>query len=166
MAKHIFACLTLLLTASLAFGASVNYGDITVAHDFQPGGQPSHGYTEYRIVITNKSSDRTRLVRVEFPGSTFSGPGGGGLRGISRTVSVSPGTSSVVSLLQPATPNAVGEFLRTVRRLHVSVVISCRGAAERLAPTFRKSAPKKRETICWRRSWRQAPRSPRDTRRR
>lgn len=111
MAKHLFACLTLLLTASLAFGASVNYGDITVAHDFQPGGQPSHGYTEYRILITNKSSDRTRRVRVEFPGSTFSGPNGGGLRGISRTVSVSPGTASVVSLLQPATPNAVGTGL-------------------------------------------------------
>ncbi len=89
----------------------MTYGEVDVIFDFQPGGYPSHGYTEYRIVVANKGSDRTRRVRLEFPGTSFAGPGSGGIRGISRTVDVGPGQATTVSLLQPAMPQVIGSGL-------------------------------------------------------
>ncbi len=109
--RFLAALLTVALLAPAAHAARMSYGEIEVACDFQPTGNPSHGYTEFRVAVANKGSERPRQVRLEFPGATFAGRGSGGLRGISRTVEVRPGEVVTVSLLQPAMPEVVGSGL-------------------------------------------------------
>src|SRR5207247_3624497 len=101
------ALLALLLTAGSAAAARVSYGEIEVAVD-DPRGQPSHSYTEYRVQVYNRGSERARRVTLLMPATTFSGRGGGGLRHLSRTVEVGPGRVAVVPLLQPAAPELMG----------------------------------------------------------
>lgn len=106
--------LGVLLLASPVEGAKVSYSDyaIEVSLDVEPRGNPSHGYTEYRIQVINRGSERTRQVTLMFPGNTISGRGGAtGIRSISRTVEVGPGRASMVSLFQPIQPDVPGNGL-------------------------------------------------------
>jgi len=63
-----------------------------------------HGYHELRFRIENLSPDRPHTVTLEAPDAAGSGAGFAGLRRISRTAVVAPGTRIRLSLLQPAVP--------------------------------------------------------------
>ncbi len=75
-----------------------------------PGGQPSHGYSEFVFEVKNRG-DRTRTVLLTLPANLYSGPRQGGLRAINRRVTVGPGESAQVALWQPNIPNVPGSGL-------------------------------------------------------
>jgi hypothetical protein len=102
-----------LLMAGSAGRAAVTYGDLEMAILPEPKGQHSHGYTEYRILVRNKGSERTRRVTLVVPGETY-GPRRGALQGVSRTVDVGPGLIAPVSLLQPAQPDVMGRGIKVI----------------------------------------------------
>ncbi|MFO0928270.1 MAG: hypothetical protein U0736_14730 [Gemmataceae bacterium] len=95
----------LVASPSPSAAAPVVYGDVEVGLESEPRGQPMHGYTEYRIWVRNRSTERSRQVTLELPAR---GIGGAGLRSISRTVEVGPGSIVVASLLQPSAPPVNG----------------------------------------------------------
>lgn len=98
-----------LLCGSMAQAAKSVYGDVEIATESDPRGQPTHGYTEYRFQVYNKGKDRARRVTLTFPADTIGRrTGSGGIRGISRTVEVGPDSLAIVSLFQPAAPDVLG----------------------------------------------------------
>jgi hypothetical protein len=116
MAKLSFVLGTTLFVTLVATvpvqAARVSYGDIVITVENEPRGQTSHGYTEYRVQIVNKGSDRSRTVSVMFPGNTITGRGlDGGIKSISRTVQVDPGKMTTISLFQPAMPDILGNAM-------------------------------------------------------
>jgi hypothetical protein len=83
------------------------YGNITVGVIEVPPGTHTHGYTEYRFRVRNDSEQATHAVTLFLPEI---GPGqvADHIRRIARTVTVGPGESVAVSLLQPAGPPVLG----------------------------------------------------------
>lgn len=111
MVKRLFlaALLTLGVVASAGLQAApVSYGDIEVGIESEPRGQGSHGYTEYRLWVRNRSAERTRQVTLVLPANSMGGPGASGIRSISRSVEVGPGSVVSTALLQPAAPDVAG----------------------------------------------------------
>ncbi len=66
-------------------------------------GNTFHGYAEIRVTLENRSPGRSHRVTVVYPDNSYGGYGNNISR-ISRTVTLAPGTRSVVSLLQPPLP--------------------------------------------------------------
>jgi hypothetical protein len=111
--RFLAAALLSLLIAGSAGRAAVTYGDLEMAVLPEPKGQHTHGYTEYRILVRNKGSERTRRVTLVVPGDTF-GPRRGSLQGVSRTVDVGPGLIAPITLLQPAQPDIIGRGIKVI----------------------------------------------------
>ena len=74
IAMYPLAVLLLLLIAGPA--AAVTFGEIEVVPATEPRGQPSHGYTEYRLIVRHKGKDRAHQVSLRFPGSEGREQGG------------------------------------------------------------------------------------------
>jgi hypothetical protein len=97
------ALFLLLALAVPSAGEEVVAGEVVVATlPALPTGR-IHGYHELRFRVENLSPDRPHTVTVEAPATD--GAGAGGLRRISRTAVVAPGTEIRLSLLQPAVPS-------------------------------------------------------------
>jgi hypothetical protein len=104
-------CLASLAVLALAGSpalAAISFGDLEMTAESEPRGDSSHGYTEFRILIRHRGTETPRRVTLTMPGESFHGRGRGALQSISRTVTVNPGLTSVVSLYQPATPDVFG----------------------------------------------------------
>ncbi|HWC76486.1 MAG TPA: hypothetical protein VG778_03440 [Blastocatellia bacterium] len=80
--------------------AAVDYGDITVTVDPPPGSR-SHGYVDYKVVVSNRASQASHQVTLTIPGNSYSGSG---IARVSRSVLVQPSSTLVVSLPVPALP--------------------------------------------------------------
>lgn len=78
---------------------ATEFGDISVTAD-TPEGKLSHGYAEFRVTVSNRSS-KPRLVTLTLP-QRIAGSGNSQLRSISRTVRVEGSGTAKVELLQPA----------------------------------------------------------------
>ncbi|HEV8486781.1 MAG TPA: hypothetical protein VGV87_24770 [Blastocatellia bacterium] len=83
-------------------GRTAAFGDIVVSSDPVPLGSRSHGYVEYRIVVSNRATQRAHSVRVTIPETSYRGSAG--LDEVSRTITVQPASSVVVSMCVPVLP--------------------------------------------------------------
>jgi len=79
---------------------SQQFGDISVSPLSFPIIDATHGYAEHRMRIVNKSPDADRTVTVRIPGNVYS-YSREGINRLSRTVRISPGAETTVSLFQP-----------------------------------------------------------------
>jgi hypothetical protein len=91
-----------LLLASIPCGAD-QFGDISVDPSAIYTGNTFHGYAEMRVMLGNRSPDRTHVVTLVFPNSSFGNPANSISR-LSRTMTLAPGTRDMVSLFQPPLP--------------------------------------------------------------
>ncbi len=102
---------TMMLLAVITFPVVVSgqLGDISIHVKPTLSNRVGHGYFEYRLLISNRSPGREHLVTLEIPGQFSSGyrP----LIHLRRSVTVSPGTSLAVSLLQPGMGSIRGSNL-------------------------------------------------------
>lgn len=89
------------LVAAVA-SAVTKYGDISIrpGDDFQTSGNNTHGYCEYRFLVTNHSAARSHNVTLVLPAQSWSYRSGSDCR-VRRTVAIGPKSSSVVSLSLP-----------------------------------------------------------------
>src|SRR5262245_50885103 len=92
------ALLALLLPAPAA--AEV-FGDLDIRRGPEPHGNHSHGYTEYRVTVTNTSKVRGHTLTLSIPDDETGRGRGVYLRRVSRTVEVGPGATVPVGLLVP-----------------------------------------------------------------
>ena len=79
--------------------AQVDYDDITVSPELYPSGNTVHGYAEYRIAVSNRSSDKTHQVTLMLPESSYGYETH--IRKMARSVVVAPSTTVRISLFQP-----------------------------------------------------------------
>jgi hypothetical protein len=79
------------------------FDDITVVAQPFHQGQTFHGYCEFRIVVENLSPRTTHRVTLVCPNRPWSS-GGNSISRLSRTVTLAPNASAVVSLWQPPLP--------------------------------------------------------------
>jgi hypothetical protein len=105
------ALLFVLLVPLPASAAPVSYGDVSVALVAEPVGAATHGYGEYRIQITNRSSDQAHTVTLTAPGDSFPVRFESTLRSVRRSVEVAPKASVTVQLLFPVRPAMYGNGL-------------------------------------------------------
>ncbi len=111
--KFRMVCLLSLAALTLA-GSSAqaqihSRGELDFFVEPTPAGNFSHGYTEYRVFVTNKGKEETYRVTLTIPAENESRGGNGAtLQSITRSVSVGPGLTSVVSLYQPSAPYVPG----------------------------------------------------------
>lgn len=91
----------LALLASVAALRAELFGDIDVSAQIFFKGNTQQGYVEHRLVVANRSANRTHQVTLILPGGAYdiNGPH---LSRLSRTVTVGPNASVVVPLWQPA----------------------------------------------------------------
>jgi hypothetical protein len=109
MARAFWYAVPILLgTLALPASGAAIYGDITVNVEPEPKGNGTHGYTEYQVSVTNKSSQRSHRVRLTIPKTIGYHPRLDYVREISRTVDVGPEATVRVSLFQPGSPAAYG----------------------------------------------------------
>jgi hypothetical protein len=106
------ALLLLALAADPLWAAGTEtFGDIIVAIRNDPSGNSSHGYTEYVVVVSNKSADRSHRVELTIPRDSYSRGGGDAIRSIAREIEIGPGLTESVSLWQPDRPAVNGQGL-------------------------------------------------------
>jgi hypothetical protein len=110
------ALLLAVLLLALAAGpvraaATEAFGDIVVTVRNEPKETATHGYSEYVIVVTNKSSERIHHVELTIPKESFSRGGGDSLRSITREIEIGPGATEFVSIWQPDRPGLFGNGL-------------------------------------------------------
>jgi hypothetical protein len=110
-AGRIVACLLAVGLASAAHAAPVSYGDLLINPEPEPQGNSGHGYTEYWVAVTNKSSDRAHRVTLNLPRDSY-GRREDHIRDLSRTFDVGPGATVRVPLLQPVIPGLFGRGIR------------------------------------------------------
>ena len=79
------------------------FGDVSVDPSAIFTGNTFHGYAEMRVMLGNRSPDRTHVVTLVYPDNPF-GNSGNSISRLSRTVTLAPGTREIVSLLQPPLP--------------------------------------------------------------
>ena len=101
---------TFLLGAGPARGAE-DIGDISVSAAAIYTGPTAHGYAEARVVLENNSS-KTHVVTLTTPNRSYSS--GNCISRIARTVTLSPGVTVVVSLLQPPLPDNGDSLIRVL----------------------------------------------------
>ena len=78
------------------------FGDVVIAPQALANGDTFHGYREHRVLLENHSLKDTREVTLIFPDRAYGY--GDSISRISRTVSLAPASSAVVSLWQPPLP--------------------------------------------------------------
>jgi hypothetical protein len=80
-----------------------DFGDISVDANAIYTGNTFHGYAEMRVDLQNRSHVKSHVVTVIYPNNAY-GAYGNSISRLSRTVTVAPESSQVVSLLQPPLP--------------------------------------------------------------
>jgi hypothetical protein len=81
-----------------------DFGDISVDANAIYTGNTFHGYAEMRVNLQNRSHGKTHVVTLVYPNNAYGGYGNNISR-LSRTVTIAPESSQVVSLLQPPLPS-------------------------------------------------------------
>ena len=78
--------------------ARTEFDDIKITPELTPSGTSFHGYAEYRIAVSNRSSDKAHHVTLTLPKSNY------GIFGnrITRSVIVGPSDTALVTLFQPS----------------------------------------------------------------
>lgn len=99
MTRRLAPALVVWLLA-VAPALAVSYGDVEVTVENMPTGTASHGYTAYEFVITNRSREQSHQVRLRLPETNYSRREDH-IRALTRGVTVEPGATVRVSLLQP-----------------------------------------------------------------
>jgi len=106
-ARRVFAPAALSVVAALAVGlagpptahaATQRHGLVSLTALPVNPEQTWHGYVEYRVVVRNESRKQPQTVRLWMPADRY---GSSPLARMSRSVEVAPGSTVVVSLLQP-----------------------------------------------------------------
>ena len=116
----IFFTAILLLGILVSSGEAKQYGDILVEASSPPNVQRSHGYTEYRVSVSNRSAGDRHQVTLILPQQGYSGGT------VTRTVSVEP--SSATGQIVYCRRYLDERFLRT-------------GSAEGISSRKRKGSP-------------------------
>jgi hypothetical protein len=80
-----------------------DFGDVSVDANAIYTGNTFHGYAEMRVNLQNRSHGKTHVVTLVYPNKTY-GNYGNSISRLSRTVTIAPESSQVVSLLQPPLP--------------------------------------------------------------
>jgi len=80
-----------------------DFGDISVDANAIYTGNTFHGYAEMRVDLQNRSHSKSHVVTVIYPNNSY-GNYGNNISRLSRTVTIAPESSQVVSLLQPPLP--------------------------------------------------------------
>lgn len=75
------------------------YGDVTVTAESPPSANTLHGYAEYRVTLFNKAAEKSHVVEVSIPDSSYGQ--GHHVRAMTRRMVVPPQTQTRVSLWQP-----------------------------------------------------------------
>ena len=96
VAQATVAVMICILPAGEAFARQYRYGDIEISELDVPTTDSSHGYVAYRYTIVNRSTSRGHTVTLSLPARSSSA----GLN-VSTSATVGPGTTTVMSLLQP-----------------------------------------------------------------
>ena len=101
--------LTALLSAAKGGAASYLKGEITISAESMPTRtgheNSSHGYVEYRVLVTNRSSKNAHKVTLVLPGVSYSGSGHR-ISEVRQSALVGPNSAVTISLLQPPLPLA------------------------------------------------------------
>ena len=89
------------LNASAVFSA--NYGDIDIAVDNPVGDERSHGYASYSVQVQNRSSNKTRRVKIRIepdanPSNFYEK---GRLKSLTKTIKVAPNATAHTYIRQP-----------------------------------------------------------------
>ena len=105
---------TLFILAALLLGgtaalAADDIGDISVSAAAIYTGETLHGYAEARVVLENNSS-KTHTVTLASPNHSYGS--GNNVSRTARTVTLAPGVTVVVSLLQPPLPSNGDSLIR------------------------------------------------------
>jgi hypothetical protein len=108
-----FATLVFFVAFCFTAFAAERFEDISIQPQIFFQGDTQHGYAEHRIVVENRSPDRTRNVTLELPDQAYHFGGAHALRSLRRTVAVGPNSTISVSLWQPPVP-VYGNNLVTV----------------------------------------------------
>src|SRR5262249_41524960 len=97
------ASLTLVWAIDASLAKAVVIGDIVVVPQPIRTDTCSHGYMEYRILVTNRSKTESHEVTLTLPKNKYE-LHEQGLRSITRTIKVEPTAAVRVSLYQPNLP--------------------------------------------------------------
>jgi hypothetical protein len=101
---------SVILLAALAApaDAQVPFGEVVVSAE-PPQGNATHGYSEYRFQLVNRSNDRAYRVTLSLPHDSYaSGRYGTYLRSARQTAEVGPAQTVTLALLAPARPGITG----------------------------------------------------------
>ena len=90
-------------TFFIALCRADDFGDISVDANAIYTGNTFHGYAEMRVNLQNRSHGKTHVVTLVYPNNAY-GAYGNNITRLSRTVTIAPESSQVVSLLQPPLP--------------------------------------------------------------
>jgi len=105
--ERFFCTARLLLIFNFAFlifpCRADDFGDISVDANAIYTGNTFHGYAEMRVNLQNRSHGKSHVVTLVFPNNAY-GAYGNSITRLSRTMTVAPESSQVVSLLQPPLP--------------------------------------------------------------
>ena len=127
--RRVAACL--IVWASLAGTIAANqFGDISVTVDQQPVGDRTHGYTEYRFIVTNSSPSEQHQVRLVLPENSYSGSW---IQEVTRSAVLDPSSTVSLSLFTPLplSGNGLGVEIDGQRqRDHVAVTLTQFGYAQ------------------------------------
>ncbi|HTX22150.1 MAG TPA: hypothetical protein VMD27_09895 [Candidatus Aquilonibacter sp.] len=96
-------CLVFYSACCLSLCRADDFGDISAEANAIYTGNTYHGYAEMRVVLENRSLSRTHAVTLVYPNDNY-GNYGNDISRLSRTVTLAPAASQVVSLLQPPLP--------------------------------------------------------------
>ncbi|MCP4345463.1 MAG: hypothetical protein GY795_08045 [Desulfobacterales bacterium] len=103
MNRFIFITVFITLVPATCYSlTSERFGDIKIEYHVTSEEQSSHGYFDYRITITNYSQTASHQVAITFPrdARTY----GNSIHSLSRSVTVSAGSTVTFSMLQPPLP--------------------------------------------------------------
>src|SRR5258705_4269630 len=98
----IFFTATLLLGILVSSGEAKQYGDILVEASSPPNVSRSHGYTEYRVSVSNRSARDRHQVTLSLPQQSYSGGT------VTRTITVESSSTVTVSLFTSIALNGNG----------------------------------------------------------
>ena len=87
-----------------------DFGDITISADAMYTGNTYHGYGEMRVRLENRSGSKAHSVTVIYPANSYGS--GNYISSLSRSVSVAPNSSEIITLLQPPLPAAGNNQVR------------------------------------------------------
>ena len=86
-------------------------GDVSADASAIYTGNTFHGYAEMRVELQNRSHGKSHTVTLIYPNKAYGGFGNN-ISQLSRTVTLAPESSQVVSLLQPPLPSQGDSSIR------------------------------------------------------